>query len=140
MPTESLIEKARIAKEARAARDATRRDAIATRRLESEIKLDEICLEHGWTVGVDVAVAFTRTGDMAVVSKPKPAVFQAFSSKVLAGKSQPSDYWSLVKPCVVHPDAAKFLAMADENPGMVLALADLCGSLAIPERDETEGK
>ena len=140
MPTPELLEQARKANEARAARKASKSEEIETRRLTNQIKLNTLCEQNDWTVGIDVAVVSTKTGDMVVVKKPGPAVFQAFSQKVLTSKAGPADYYTFVKPCVVYPSVDEFVRLSDTHPGLVLKCAELAGELASAEAEDLKGK
>jgi len=135
----ALRAQAEAAKVARANRASKRNEASEVVQLTNEVKLAELEAEHG-DLNVDIAaVNLKHTGQMVVVRKPSPAVFQRFTSRVLKGL-QPADYWDFVKGCLIFPTPAEFSTLSDTSPGLILACANACSRLAEAEISDAEGK
>jgi hypothetical protein len=127
----------------RAAMLAAANDAVETKRLENELKLDDLesSLSLG-TRGLDYSVAFlARTGDMVVVRVPKPVTWARFTSRVRADKD---DYDKIqldfVHACLAYPSKDEFSALCNLEPALLNKASNECGRLAGMRETASAGK
>jgi hypothetical protein len=91
--------------------------------------------KHG-AVGSKIAVVDTDMG-CVIVKRSGSALFRRFQDQ---GKFDTGAFDKLVRPCVVHPDAARLDAILDELPATLSRLANAVVELAGARSAELAGK
>lgn len=92
--------------------------------------------EHGV-----IGVVNTPNGAV-VLRRPHHLAFNQFVRRMGNEKKPPDnhDFWKLVKPCIVYPDAATVNAWTDEFAGLTIKLGSKVIELGNGEVEELEGK
>ncbi len=117
--------------EAIAARRMARRDVSPTddeaQELANAQAIDAAEEKYETIVGKGLRVLEAPDGTVVIVKKPANATYRKFQDS----KEKPEDASrAFVKPCVVYPEAAAYVALLDEYPGLLVRLVKACAKLA----------
>jgi hypothetical protein len=132
------LERTRLA-EGRTARDSQR---ILLEQLEEEERalrddqaIEKAECEHG-ALGKRIAAVHTGLG-VVIVKRPHHVLFRRFQD---AGKMTSVEFEKLVFPCLVHPDRSAFESYVEQEPAMLLRVANAVATLAGARAEEVSGK
>lgn len=111
-------------RKAESARESIASEAALAAQVEAEERaaLDEEAIakaEAEFGAG-KIAIVSTELG-CVIVKRPNPVLYKRFRDKESA---KTSDLESLVRPCLVYPDSARFDAMLEEQPATLDRVAD----------------
>ena len=127
---EELRAKIAAGKARREQKQAAADEAAASRRLENEALLCDIEAETGLTLGVDLAVAFGRFGDMVVVRRPKPLKYEKYAFACANGAIGAKDVDALLSDgTIVHPPAGQVEALWEREIALKGVAAELAQKL-----------
>lgn len=134
-------DRARIAAR-RAARQADRDTkaeiAAAQIALANETAIDEAEAEHGPLEGSrTIAAIYAADGRVVIIRRPHRAAFLRFQD---AGKVTTKRVHELVSPYLLHPTAADFDTMLNEEPALLGRAAHVLAVLAGVREEEIQGK
>jgi hypothetical protein len=127
---EELKAKIAAGAERRAAKIKSSEDTAALRRLENEARLCDIEDETGKTLGVDLAVAYGRFGDMVVVTRPRALKYEKFQFMCTNGAIGPKDVDALLADgTVVYPPKGEQEALWEREPALKTTACELAQRL-----------
>lgn len=125
------------AQRVQSARDEERAAVEEVEAMEREAAGAEALLEAQTEHGANrVALVQTELGPV-IVKAPHAATFRRFADK---GSTKTADFEKLATPCLVFPDRTRFESILDQQPGVLLRVADRVAELAGVRTKETEGK
>jgi len=132
------LERARIT-EARTAREKARsvseQLAEAERELRDDQAIEKAECEHG-LLGSKLAAVKSGLG-VVIVKRPHHVLFRRFQD---AGKTDSVQLSILVNGCLVHPDLGTFERYCEEEPALLLRVANAVAALAGVRASEVSGK
>lgn len=145
MTAKERLEAARKAREELAAASKPSEEE----QLEAQAAAEELALKNEQAIadaqkthGAKKIATIATDGDVIIVKRADPVLFQRFQDEVAKneGIASTEQQLKIVFSCVVYPDKPRFGAMAEEQPILVqrclLAIADLAGA----KRAELGGK
>lgn len=144
---EELEKRLRAAQDQNEQFEAENEERERLRELEKQVRFEENKVrdlphiqaaedEHGV-----IGVINTPNGAIAL-RRPDHRLFNLFVRRMGNEKKPPDnhDFWKLVKPCIVYPDAATVNAWTDEFAGLTIKLGSKVIELGNGEVEEFEGK
>lgn len=108
---------------------------VAERRVRDEKAIAQAVADHG-PIGVKLRVVETEIG-VVILKRPHAAIFRRFVDE---GSTKSKDLDKLVRPSVVYPDAATLDGLLEEQPAVLLELANAVSELAGARAREVAGK
>lgn len=144
---EELENRLRAAREKNEKFEADNEERERLRELEKQVRFEENKVrdfphlqaaedEHGVVGWIN-----TENG-LVVLRRPHHLAFNKFVRRMGNEKKPPDnhDFWKLVKPCIVYPDAATVNAWTDQFAGLTIQLGSKVIELGNGEVEEFEGK
>jgi len=95
-------------------------------------------IEHGV-----IGVVKTDEDGAIVLRKPNHLAFDRFSSRMSVTQKKPlgsADYWKMIRPCIVYPEASKVDDLTEKYPALMLTLINKVIELGNAGIEEAEGK
>ena len=139
-----LEDRLTAARERRRAAEAERESLVEQHALVAQVEAEErAALDAEAIAKAELDFGATKIGIVktdlgcVIVKRPNPVLYKRFRDKESA-KTQ--DLESLVRPCLVHPDATRFDAILEEQPATLDRVADRVVYLAGFRAKEVSGK